>query len=141
MCGKSRTDGTDVLMFTFTIDLIAENRGGPPMVTMEQLDRIVRRDAFEKSIVLPIKKYKMFIVRKNGFINISNKKTPKIKKRLGPYNTVKLFHCHRWRTTKIFSSQVYGEGEHKDVSSIRSGLSTHQVIIMTEKTIVGQRNV
>lgn len=79
VCGRSRTDGTDVLMFNFEVDLIAENPGGPPTMTLKQLDGIIRRDAFEKSIMLPIEKYSMFIVRKNGTINISSKKTPKVK--------------------------------------------------------------
>jgi hypothetical protein len=79
MCGKSRTEGTDVLMFHFKVDLVAENPAGPPILTLSQLDKIIRRKAYEKAIILPVEKYKMFIVRTNGIVDISSKKTPKMR--------------------------------------------------------------
>lgn len=79
VCSKSRGDGTDMHMFSIIVDLLEENQNGPPMLSITQLETIVRRKAFEKSILLPVEKYKMFIVKKNGSINVSEKKTPKIK--------------------------------------------------------------
>ena len=64
-------------MFHFKVDLVAENPAGPPILTLSQLNRIIRREAYEKAIILPVEKYKMFIVSKNGFVIISSKKTPK----------------------------------------------------------------
>ena len=79
VCGRSRSDGTDVMMFHFEVDLVKENIGGPPILNYSQLDSIIRRDAFNEAIVLSIDKYKMFVVRRNGSIDISTKKTPKLR--------------------------------------------------------------
>ena len=66
-------------MFFLVIDLIAENPEGPPIMSIAHLERVVRKEAFEKNILLPVETYEMFILKGNGAINVSEKKTPKMK--------------------------------------------------------------
>ena len=47
ICGRSRSDGTDVLMFKFKVDLVEENINGPRILNYSQQDSIIRRDAFK----------------------------------------------------------------------------------------------
>lgn len=75
ICAKSKGDGTDMHIFSQTINLIDENTEGPPIMTLGHLGRVVRKMTFEKGIVLQVETFQIFHIRKNGSINVSDKKS------------------------------------------------------------------
>ena len=80
ICSKSRGNGTEINMFYFTINVEKENPHGPPIMTISHLERLVRKLAFvEREMQLPVERYTMFHVKKNRSIDISERKTPKMR--------------------------------------------------------------
>jgi hypothetical protein len=79
--------------------VIDENPEGPPIMTLGHLERVVRKMAFVKGIVLQVETSQMFHVRKNGSINVSEKKTAKMKSLVDKFRGDEVVHvcfCNFW---------------------------------------------